>query len=157
MESNSDLRCIMTIIIKNTTPQKYFCSKLILVKFLMMLLFVTLVLKANAQNAVQWKAPAFADTLQNPVVNDNPQNGKKVFMSICFVCHGEKGKGDGIASAQLKPKPANFTANFIQNQSDGALFWKLTTGKGAMVSFQKTLTPIQRWQMVNYIRFLGKK
>lgn len=110
-----------------------------------------------AQTPAPWKAPAFADTLQNPLVNDNPQNGKKVFMTICFVCHGEKGKGDGIASAQLKPKPANFTSDAIQNQTDGALFWKLSTGRGAMVPFQKTLTAQQRWQMVNYIRFLGKK
>ena len=124
-----------------------------------MLLLVLLIqpMSSNAQTPAPWKAPAFADTLHNPLIGDNPQNGKKVFLTICFVCHGEKGKGDGIASAQLKPKPANFTSDAIQNQTDGALFWKLTTGRGAMVPFQKTLTAQQRWQMVNYIRFLGKK
>jgi mono/diheme cytochrome c family protein len=126
-------------------------------KFGLLLLLCYNIDICNAQNIVPWKAPEFADTLQNPLANDNPLNGKKVFMTICFVCHGEKGKGDGIASAQLKPKPANFTSDAIQKQTDGAIFWKLSTGRGAMVPFQKTITPTQRWQLVNYIRLLGKK
>jgi len=127
------------------------------VRFALLTFFIACFYTCKAQVPTPWKAPSYADTIHNPLENANPQDGKKVFMTICFVCHGEKGKGDGIASAQLKPKPANFTADFIQNQSDGALFWKLTTGKGAMVPFQKTLSPIQRWQLVNYIRYLGKK
>jgi cytochrome c553 len=35
--------------------------------------------------------------------------GQATFNSQCAACHGEKGLGDGAASAALTPKPTNFT------------------------------------------------
>jgi mono/diheme cytochrome c family protein len=35
--------------------------------------------------------------------------GESIFKALCVSCHGEKGQGDGPASAALTPKPANFT------------------------------------------------
>lgn len=35
--------------------------------------------------------------------------GKKLFMGVCFTCHGAAGDGNGPAGAALTPKPANFT------------------------------------------------
>jgi len=28
---------------------------------------------------------------------------------MCTICHGDKGKGDGVAGAALNPRPGNFT------------------------------------------------
>jgi mono/diheme cytochrome c family protein len=105
-----------------------------------------------------WKGPAAADQLKNPFENNSTatEKGKKIFFTICFACHGDKGKGDGIGAAALNPKPANFTSANIQNQTDGALFWKLTNGRGQMVSYKTTLSDEQRWQLVNFVRVLGK-
>ena len=106
----------------------------------------------------EWIAPTTANAIVNPI-KGNPtstQEGKKLFTQMCVPCHGDKGKGDGIAGAALNPKPANYTLPKVQNQSDGALFWKITNGRGAMVSFKVALTDEQRWQLVNYIRVLGK-
>ena len=112
----------------------------------------------KAQQPVPWKAPIAADLIKNPFSNKLLPNekGKKIYTTICFVCHGDKGKGDGIGSIGLIPKPANFTSPSVQNQLDGAIFWKITTGRGAMASYLTTLTIEERWLMVNYIRQLGK-
>ena len=70
---------------------------------------------------------------------------------------GENGKGDGPASVQLNPKPADHTLPAVQSQSDGALFWKISTGRGAMQPYSKVLTVQQRWELVHYIRSLKQK
>src|SRR5262245_8763644 len=39
----------------------------------------------------------------------NADDPKEVFKTRCVMCHGEKGTGDGPASAALNPKPRNYT------------------------------------------------
>ncbi|NOY47496.1 MAG: cytochrome c [Chlorobi bacterium] len=109
-------------------------------------------------NAQTWVAPKSADTIENPFIGnkDAIKKGKKLFASMCVICHGFKGKGDGVAGAALSPKPANFTSKTIQAQTDGALFWKLTNGKAPMAAYKDMLTKEQRWQLVNYLRTFKK-
>ncbi len=104
----------------------------------------------------KWVAPASADKLENPFKGDEAATakGKKLYRQMCAICHGVKGKGDGMAGSALNPKPANFTKEEIQSESDGALFWKMSEGRGNMVSYKETLSETQRWQLVNYIRTL---
>jgi mono/diheme cytochrome c family protein len=104
----------------------------------------------------EWVAPASADTAKNPLKGNiaSIAEGKKIYAKYCVVCHGEKGKGDGIAAAGLTPRPADHSSEKIQKQSDGALFWKITTGRPPMASY-KTFSLEQRWQVVNYIRTLN--
>lgn len=106
----------------------------------------------------EWKAPAEADALVNPLKHTeaNIKSAKKIFDNVCWTCHGLDGTGNGPASAPLVIKPANFREGVIQSQSDGAIFWKLSTGKGIMSDYSQTLTANQRWQLVLYIRELGK-
>lgn len=125
---------------------------------LLVIIQVFLLSQATAQALGPWKAPAAADLLKNPFAGDAAatEKGKKTYMTLCNVCHGDKGKGDGIGSAALNPKPANHTSASVQGQTDGTLFWKITNGRGAMVPYKQTLTDEQRWQLVNFIRVLGK-
>lgn len=109
-----------------------------------------------------WVAPASADNVANPLKGqaDAAAAGKKLYATYCAVCHGDKGKGDGIAAAGLNPKPADHTSAKVQGQTDGAIFWKITTGRApiaSMASYEKTLTETQRWQLVDFIRTLAKK
>lgn len=112
----------------------------------------------NATAQSTWVAPKSADAISNPLQNDQTSiaKGKKLYQQLCAVCHGDKGKGDGIASAALTPKPANFTSEKIWKQTDGAIFWKLTEGKTPMASYKESLTVTERWQIVNYLKSLKK-
>jgi len=106
----------------------------------------------------KWVAPASANDLKNPLAGDAgaTKEGKTLYLSLCAPCHGEKGKGDGVAGGSLSPKPANHASALVQGQSDGALFWKMTEGRGPMASYKAALTEKQRWSLVNFIRTLKK-
>jgi mono/diheme cytochrome c family protein len=115
-------------------------------------------MKSDNEGVEKWVAPKSADNLENPLKGDEAatKSGKKLYKQFCSICHGDKGKGDGMAGLSLMPKPANFTTEAIQAQSDGALFWKMTEGRAPMASYRETLKENQRWQLVNYIRTFKK-
>lgn len=54
-----------------------------------------------------------ASTPEAPASTLDPEmvkKGKQLFITkACASCHGETGKGDGIAAAALDPKPRNYT------------------------------------------------
>ncbi len=106
----------------------------------------------------KWIAPKSADNIINPLKNDinAATTGKKLFKMMCSVCHGVKGKGDGMAGAGLTPKPTDFTNNEFQSQTDGAIFWKLAKGRTPMASYESSIPETKRWQIINYIRTLKK-
>ena len=103
-----------------------------------------------------WTAPPFEARKPNPVPADAPSiaAGKDVYTKNCLPCHGALGKGDGPAAFALTQKPRDLSTPKIAEQSDGSIFWKLTTGKTPMPSFEKLTTETQRWQVINYVRTL---
>lgn len=129
--------------------------------FIPVLLITSFTLSANcvqAQSAKKWVAPATANQLKNPIAGDASvlKDAKKLYITYCAPCHGNGGKGDGIASASINPKPADHTSALVQSESDGSLYWKLTEGRAPMPSYKLVLPDIQRWQLVNYIRSLSR-
>ncbi len=84
--------------------------------------------------------------------------GAGLFPQNCAICHGEAGRGDGPAARSLPVPPADLTATHLWMHSDGELFWWLTNGieapEGgpAMPGFGGTLSPEQRWALIDYIR-----
>ena len=46
----------------------------------------------------------------------NQAEGRKLYASYCATCHGEKGKGDGMAAKSLPVKPADHTNGVLMNQ-----------------------------------------
>ncbi|MGA0557863.1 c-type cytochrome [Larkinella sp. VNQ87] len=104
----------------------------------------------------KWKAPAWADTLKNqyPTEPLTLAQGEELFQEFCSSCHGEAGYGDGAAGRALGAKPANFHDPEVVKQTDGALFWKLSNGRGNMPPFKEVFSDEQRWQLVAYVRKL---
>jgi mono/diheme cytochrome c family protein len=107
----------------------------------------------------RWDTPAWSDTLRNPYshVSTAADSGKVLYMKICSVCHGSSGKGDGVAAPGLSIKPANHTADNVQLQTDGSLFYELSNGHAPMPAYKSLLTEKQRWTLVCYIRTLKAK
>jgi len=101
----------------------------------------------NYQPDKNWRAPDEAAAKENPLA-EKPElaaGGKKLFKRNCVECHGDSGQG-------LK-KAADLQLPIVQNQSDGALFWKITNGNPdrGMPSFSG-IPELQRWQLVLYLR-----
>jgi mono/diheme cytochrome c family protein len=118
-----------------------------------------LVASATAQDAAKWTVPASASQKTNPVAGKASAiaEGKKLFVATCVACHGNTGKGDGPAAAALTPKPANFADSRVRQESDGALFWKLSEGHGPMPPWKQAFTETQRWDLVSFIRTIAPR
>ena len=107
----------------------------------------------------EWVAPARAAKKKNPVeVNEaSLAKGKVLYVKECLSCHGPAGKGDGPAVKDLEKKPGDLSAKKVLDQSDGAVFWKLTEGLKPMPSYEKTFSEEDRWNVINYMRTLAPK
>ena len=119
--------------------------------------------QSASTNAV-WEVPARAARKANPVPADPKSiaQGKQLYVAACLACHGPAGKGDGPAAATLerngvRVRPGNLSDPKLWEETDGALFWKLTEGKTPMPAWAETLSEEQRWLIVNYIRTLAPK
>lgn len=114
--------------------------------------------RVGAQGSAPWVAPAAEKAKKNPLPNDKKtiEQGEKVAKVNCASCHGTKGKGDGPAAVALNPKPADWTSKRVQDEPDGEIFWKITTGRGPMPPWRH-LPENDRWALVRYIRTLAGK
>jgi mono/diheme cytochrome c family protein len=130
------------------------------INFFFVLLFFTslfILNEAKAQSKT-WAAPKEADNVKNPLAGNTEilQYAKVIYTTYCGPCHGSKGKGDGVAAAGLAKKPADHSSDYVQKQTDGAIYWMITEGRNPMPTYKTLLTDNQRWELVNYIRTLAK-
>jgi mono/diheme cytochrome c family protein len=112
---------------------------------------------ANPVSAKKWAAPATAVAKKNPVAASQTSiaGGQKIYTKHCASCHGSSGNGDGSAAADLGIHPAKLSES--ASESDGALFWKITSGKKPMPGYGRKLSESDRWNVINYIRTLSGK
>jgi mono/diheme cytochrome c family protein len=118
-----------------------------------------LIAVSEEQSKDKWAAPAAEARKKNPVaVNDSSvATGQKVYLKRCVQCHGKTGNGDGPDAADLGIHPAKLSNRAIQQQTDGELFWKITVGKKPMPNYGTRLSATDRWNVVNYLRTLGRR
>ncbi|MBM4297391.1 MAG: cytochrome c, partial [Deltaproteobacteria bacterium] len=63
----------------------------------------------------------------------NYAEGKSLYASYCSACHGDTGKGDGMAAKGLPAKPADHTNGAVMNQlSDKYLTDMISKGGSAV-------------------------
>jgi len=107
----------------------------------------------------KWTAPAAEARKKNPVaVSDSSlAAGQKIYLKRCMQCHGKTGNGDGPDAADLGIHPAKLSDPVIRRETDGELFWKITVGKKPMPNYGTRLSPTDRWNVINYLKTLGRR
>ena len=107
----------------------------------------------------KWLSPASSAAKKNPIAptQDSIAAGQKIYSKTCMMCHGKSGDADGPAVIELNIHPAKLSDPQLATESDGSLFWKITTGKKPMPAYGKRLSETDRWNLVNYIRTLSKR
>ena len=113
------------------------------------------------QRRIQWLKSGSLPQSQRKKIQSNPTQdslaaGQKIYSKTCMMCHGKTGDADGPAVIELNIHPAKLSDPHLGTESDGSLFWKITTGKKPMPAYGKRLSETDRWNLVNYVRTLPK-
>jgi mono/diheme cytochrome c family protein len=116
-----------------------------------------------------YKAKSFDDQklageeLANPVVS-TPEvlaKGKEQYTIYCSICHGVLGKGDGqlFTSGKFTAKPTSLADSLVQSKKDGEIYHIITVGSisGLMGAHGPQISPESRWNIIHYVRTLGKQ
>jgi len=92
----------------------------------------------------------------------NAAEGRKLYQGNCASCHGENGKGDGVAAQSLPAKPADHTNGAVMNLlTDKWLVDIISKGGGAvgkssfMPAWGGALDEKQIRDIVGYIRTIA--
>jgi mono/diheme cytochrome c family protein len=97
-----------------------------------------------------WVAPEQAASKPNPLAGrpGADAGGRKIFRQRCVACHADDGRGTSKGPDLTQPE--------VQSESDGTLFWKITSGntREGMPTFS-SLPEAQRWQIVLHLRALS--
>lgn len=81
------------------------------------------------------------------------RRGQQVFETVCLVCHGAGGEGDGPIIGRF-PNPPNLLAERARSFPDGRIFHVITRGQGIMPPHAIQVLPDDRWKVVLYVREL---
>jgi mono/diheme cytochrome c family protein len=114
---------------------------------------------SEEQSKTQWVAPAIEAPKKNPIASNESSiaAGQKIYLKRCVACHGKAGNGDGPDATDLGIHPAKLSDPAVREETDGALFWKITVGKKPMPSYGTRLSPTDRWNVINYLRSLARR
>jgi len=119
----------------------------------MKIICITLVVLAVTfkLSAQEWTVPPDKASVLSPFkfTDETRQAGQTLYTTYCKQCHGDPGKGNAVA---LTPSPPDPATPRMQSNTDGGIFYKVTVGRGAMLSFKNTLTPLQIWNVISFIR-----
>ena len=85
---------------------------------------------------------------------DSIKKGETVFIKNCQSCHGNPGKKNW---AKITPEPGDPAGDKFQQQTDGEMFYRITTGKTPMPEFRNILSENERWNVISFIRSFNPK
>ncbi len=92
------------------------------------------------------------------------ESGRRIYVSICAYCHGEKGDGFGLNASNLATPPRDHTdAAYMNSRTDEQLFAVIKHGGAAqgksalMPPWGGRLTDREITALVSYVRTLSRK
>lgn len=95
-----------------------------------------------------------AADIENPVpaTRESIARGQYFYEINCLVCHGKEGRGDGPVGLKFASKaPVDLHEDYTQGQAAGQLFFTLTRGRAKMPFYRDSLSPSERWDVINYV------
>ena len=85
--------------------------------------------------------------------------GKESYNQICAMCHGETGKGDGVAAASLDPKHRDLSSGeYVSTLTDEYIFKVIKEGgesvgkSNLMPAWGAVLSDDKIWDVIAYLR-----
>ncbi|MGD0583114.1 MAG: cytochrome c [Bacteroidales bacterium] len=104
----------------------------------------------------EWTVPADKKGRLSPFKfsEDTRKKGEQLYNINCKSCHGTPGMGN--FQANLKPQPPDPATGSFQGNSDGELFFKVSTGRGPMPSFKNSLSSNDLWDIISNLRSFKK-
>jgi mono/diheme cytochrome c family protein len=115
------------------------------------LLFILLLLTGLELHAQVWVVPEDQKTKVSPYRfnADSIKKGETIFTKNCQSCHGNPGKKNW---AKITPEPGDPASEKFQLQTDGEMFYRITSGKAPMPEFRNILSENERWNVISFIR-----
>lgn len=108
-----------------------------------------------------WEAPMTPQEAEARLTNPVPagkqsiEQGSRLYRIYCAPCHGAAGHGDGPVAAKMM-KAANLSdAKYLQAK-DGFFYGVIRDGSGMMPPYSESLSPWERWHVVNFVRQLQR-
>lgn len=83
--------------------------------------------------------------------------GEHLYNTFCAVCHGEDGAGQGYMGASYPMAVPDITRDELKQRSDGYYFMQISQGGAIMPAYGHAISPLERWQIVAYIRKLQEQ
>lgn len=94
-------------------------------------------------------------TCSFPLTDNDVEEGKRLYLIYCGICHGAGLDGNGplFTSGKFAVMPANLKGNArIVAMKEGEIYHAIVYGKNSMGSYASQLDTKQRWQVVAYIK-----
>lgn len=106
----------------------------------------------------KWEVPEKYKKMENEFVGEDEDGiGEELYAQHCKSCHGKEGYGDGTKAKELDTEMRDITAEEVQSQTDGELYYKTIIGRDEMPNFEKKIRDDEdRWMIINYIRTLSE-
>ena len=94
------------------------------------------------------------EDLRNPLSNTQEvlEKGRLAYGYFCVMCQGQKFDGNGSVGQSFAPLSANLVAPYVQQQSDGQLFYRISFGYKRHPPLASTVSEEDRWAILRYIR-----
>ncbi len=107
----------------------------------------------------EWRKAAAAPEKKERAEAPSLERGRKLFITNCASCHGEKGDGTGPAAAAFPKKPTNFVEGpFRYGDSEEKILESITNGHPPfMPAWAGTISEENREALAAYVRSLRKK
>jgi hypothetical protein len=121
-----------------------------------LLLIILMILMGIHLMAQVWVVPEEYKMKASPFkfTTDSIKKGETVFIKNCQSCHGNPGKKNW---AKITPEPGDPVSDKFQAQTDGEMFYRITTGKTPMPEFRNILSENDRWNVISFIRSFNAK